>query len=93
MLSQLHLYQGPEVHHSGPVKGSGKYHALTPAHTAELVSLWTKGLICALGVSHFALKVAAAVHSHAYSLQLITSSQSTLQRSHLIQGSPKEGVF
>lgn len=53
---------------SGPMKGStilGKDHALIPARPAELVSLWTNGLICALDDSHFALKVAAAVYSHA----------------------------
>lgn len=68
---------------SGPTKVSevfGKDRALIPAHPAELVSLWTKGLICALDVSHFALKVAAAVYSHAYSLQFIVSPQSTLQK-------------
>lgn len=68
---------------SGATKGSaisGKDHGLIPAHPAELVSLWTRGLFCVLDVSHFALKVAAAVFSHAYSLQFITSSQRTLQR-------------
>lgn len=81
---------------SGLTKGSeifGQDHALIPAHPAELASLWTEGLICALDVSHFSLKVAAAVYSHAYSLQFIINTQSTSQRSHLIQRSPRAGVF
>lgn len=59
---------------------SDKNHPLIPAHPSELVSLWClQGLIRALDISLFALKVAAAVYSHAYSLQFIKSPHNTLQ--------------
>ena len=66
---------------SGPTKDFetfSKDQALIPAHPADLESLWTERLIRALNVSHFALTVAAAVYSNAYSLQFIVSPQNTL---------------